>query len=156
VPVTPFIAVVGVVSAMLVAACEPTTCEAGPAEVADVVDGDTLILASGERVRLILVDAPEVDDCFGPSATRLLRDLVAGATVELDGDEVCRDRFDRRLAYVAVDGRDVGRLLVERGHACVLHVPPTGDERLADYRAAEAAARAAGRGLWGSCATRCP
>jgi micrococcal nuclease len=154
--VTPIIAVVAVVSAVLVAACELPACEAGPAEVADVVDGDTLILADGDRVRLILVDAPEADDCFGPSATRFLRDLVAGTTVELDGDEVCRDRFDRRLAYVSVDRRDVGRLLVERGHACVLHVPPTGDERLADYRAAEAAARTAGRGLWGSCAARCP
>jgi micrococcal nuclease len=150
------IAVRSILAAALVAACEPHPCEAGPAEVADVVDGDTLILADGERVRLILIDAPEADDCFGSSATRFHRDLVAGAAIELDGDEVCRDRFDRRLAYVSVDGRDVGRLLVERGYACVLHVPPTGDERLADYRAAEAAARAAGRGLWGTCAMRCP
>lgn len=152
----PVTTVLSVVAAALLAACEPPTCEAGPAVVAEVIDGDTLILADGERVRLILVDAPEADDCFGASATRFHRDLVAGATVELDGDEVCHDRFDRRLAYVSIDGRDVGRLLVERGYARVLHVPPTGDQRLTGYRAAEAEARAAGRGLWGTCVTRYP
>jgi micrococcal nuclease len=152
----PMAIVTSIATAPMAAGCDEPTCGPEGGVVVDVIDGDTLVLAGGERVRHLLVDAPEADACFGASASRFHRDLVLGARVELDDDEVCRDRFDRRLAYVAHDGRDVGRLLVERGYACVLHVPPTGDERLADYRAAEAAARAAGRGLWAGCAPRCP
>jgi micrococcal nuclease len=154
VPVTA--AALTVAIALAAAGCDQPTCGPDEGVVTDVIDGDTLVLAGGERVRHLLVDAPEADDCFGDGATRFHRDLLLGATVRLDDDEVCRDRYDRRLAYVSLAGRDVGRLLVERGYACVLHVPPTGDQRLDDYRAAEAAARAAHRGLWASCPARCP
>jgi micrococcal nuclease len=144
------------VIALTATGCAEPPCGDSAGVVTEVVDGDTLVLAGGERVRHLLVDAPEADDCFGASATRFHRDLLLGASIELDDDEVCRDRYGRRLAYVSRDGRDVGRLLLERGYACVLHVPPTGDDRLADYRAAEATARAGRRGLWASCPARCP
>jgi micrococcal nuclease len=63
----------------------------------------------------------------------------------------CQDTFGRTLAYVAVDGQDVNKLLVERGYACVLHIPPDGDSRAAEFEALETAARTARRGLWGAC-----
>jgi micrococcal nuclease len=154
VPVT--VARLAAVIALTATSCAEPPCGDSAGVVTEVVDGDTLVLAGGERVRHLLVDAPEADDCFGASATRFHRDLLLGTSVELDDDDVCRDRYGRRLAYVSRDGRDVGRLLLERGYACVLHVPPTGDERVADYRAAEAAARAGRRGLWASCPARCP
>ena len=69
--------------------------------------------------------------------------------------EVCDDRFGRRLAYVSIDGVDVGRLLVERGYGCLLYLPPDGADRVDDYRAAEASARDARRGLWGACEEPC-
>lgn len=139
----------------LLAACDAGVCGPSSGVVAEVVDGDTITLESGERVRYLLVDAPEStggrNDCFGDSAARLNRDLVLGRAVALEYDAVCDDRYGRRLAYVTVDGVEIGRLLVERGHGCVLHVSPAGDDRVAEYRALEAAARAARRGLWGSC-----
>ena len=78
-------------------------------------------------------------------------DLVLGKPIELDYDEECTDRFGRTLAYVSVGGQEVNTLLVERGFACVLHIPPNGDDRADEFDALEDAAKAAGRGLWGTC-----
>jgi len=140
------------------AACggEPP-CGPASAVVADVVDGDTLVLEGGERVRYLLVDTPETTggkrDCFGAEARELNRSLVEGRRVSLAYGEACTDRFGRLLAYVAVDGREVNALLVERGHACVLYVAPAGGSRRAEFEALEAEARRARRGLWGACAS---
>jgi len=130
-------------------------CGAREAIVERVIDGDTIVVSGGVRIRYLLVDAPETtnghDDCYGANATQFNADLVLGKTVELDYDVECRDRFGRTLAYVAVEGQDVNQLLVERGYACVLHIPPDGDARAAEFEALESAARAARRGLWGAC-----
>ena len=61
------------------------------------------------------------------------------------------DRYGRTLAYVTVDGQEVNTLMLERGFACLLHIPPDGDDRLAEFKAIEATAKADLRGLWGTC-----
>jgi micrococcal nuclease len=131
--------------------CGPET-----GRVVEAIDGDTVLLEGGERIRYLLADAPErtgsARDCFGPEAHAFNRDLVEGRQVALTYGEACTDRFGRLLAYVSVDGREVNTLLVERGHACVLHVPPAGSARRAEFQALEAEARRARRGVWGACA----
>lgn len=125
--------------------------------VAKVTDGDTIELETGEKIRYLLVDTPESTnelECYGEEAKEFNRSLVLGAEVELRYDVECTDRFDRLLAYVTVDGREVNRLLLERGYACVLHISPNGDEVVEEYEAIEDAARTGNRGLWGFCSTR--
>jgi micrococcal nuclease len=138
-------------------------CGAHEAKVARVIDGDTIVVSGGASggvsgditIRYLLVDAPEItnghDDCFGANAAQFNADLVLGKTVQLAYDARCQDMFGRTLAYVTVGGEDVNRLLVERGYACVLHIPPDGDARAGEFQALEAAARAGKRGLWGAC-----
>lgn len=129
-------------------------CGPGAAVVDRVIDGDTIV-AGGRTIRYLLVDAPEItdgrSDCYGDNAAQFNADLVLGKTVELDYDIDCDDRFGRTLAFVRVAGRDVSRLLVERGYACVLHIPPDGDDRADEFAAVQAAAKTARRGLWGAC-----
>jgi micrococcal nuclease len=143
--------------ALAVPGCGDPASACGPREaiVERVIDGDTIVISGGVRIRYLLVDAPEStsgrDDCYGANATRLNTDLVLGKAIELDYDIECRDAFGRTLAYVTVDGQEVNRLLIERGFACVLHIPPNGDARAAELQALESAARAARRGLWGAC-----
>jgi micrococcal nuclease len=135
-------------------ACDSPACGSGQATVERVIDGDTIVVTGGVRVRYLLADAPEIasgGDCYGANAAQFNADLVLGRRVELGYDTACQDMFGRTLAYVTVDGQDVSRLLVERGYACVLHIPPDGDARADEFRALEAAARAARRGLWGAC-----
>lgn len=133
---------------------EGPSCGPREAVVARVVDGDTIVLESGERVRYLLVDTPENTSevgCYGPEASLFNQQQVQGRTVELTYDVECRDVYDRLLAYVKVQGRDLNALLVERGYACVLHIPPNGEDRVEDYRALEAEARRDARGMWGVC-----
>jgi micrococcal nuclease len=150
------LSMLGVLTALALAACDPSGGRCGPASavVARVIDGDTVELDTGERVRYLLVDTPEdtsTVECYGPEATAYNTDLVAGAKVELRYDVECTDRYDRLLAYVSVAGREVNSLLVERGFACVLHIPPNGADRVEEFRSLQAVARAEGRGLWGAC-----
>lgn len=139
-----------------VAACSDGS-ECGPAEgvVERIIDGDTIALQSGVTIRYLMVNTPETtggkNDCFGAQAVAFNRDLVEGKTVELRYDVECEDRFGRTLAYVSVAGQEVNKLLLERGYACLLHIAPNGDDRLDEFKAIEAEAKAANRGLWGTC-----
>lgn len=131
--------------------CGPTT-----GVVARAIDGDTIELDTGERIRYLLVDTPEsvngASDCWGENAHQLNDQLVTGQTVQLDYDEsACTDRFGRTLAYVTVNGVDVNATLVERGYACVLYIPPAGTDRHTEFENLEATARATGRGMWSAC-----
>lgn len=135
-------------------ACGPTT-----AIVETVLDGDTVELDSGERVRYLLVDTPELSgpECWAEEARIFNRDLVTGKEVNLEYDAECRDNFGRLLAYVslAADDREVNSLLVERGYACVLHIPPNGSDRVAEFNSLQNAAEIENRGMWGNCANPC-
>jgi micrococcal nuclease len=120
-----------------------------------VVDGDTIVLTTGETVRYLMVNTPEItggkNECYGQNAARFNSDLVLGKTVRLTLDVEPTDIYDRTLAYVSVGDQEVNRLLVERGFACVLHIPPNGADRRAEFQELEASAKAAMRGLWGAC-----
>jgi micrococcal nuclease len=120
-----------------------------------VIDGDTIVLTSGEKVRYLLVNANEItnghDECYGHEAADYNTMLVGGQQVSLVYDQQCTDIFGRLLAYVSVSGREVNPLLVERGYACVLYIPPDGASRHVEFQNLELEARAEKVGMWGAC-----
>ena len=127
------------------------------ATVARVIDGDTVELTDGTRIRYLMVDTPEsttTTECYGENAKKFNHDLVEGKAVVLRYDVEREDRYGRTLAYVTVDGIEVNTLLVQRGFGCVLHIPPDGDDRIDEFKALEDEARAANAGLWGACTPR--
>ena len=130
-------------------------CGPRKAIVDEVIDGDTIRLEDGQKIRLFLVNTPETtggkNDCFGQEARQFLIDMVEGKEVQLDYGKDCTTNFDRTLAYVSVDGRELNSLLVERGYGCAYFVRPSEEQRYDEFDALELDARAAGRGLWGSC-----
>ena len=67
-----------------------------------VVDGDTIDIAGGVRVRLYGIDAPEAGDHCGPEATAALTAWLAGGSVYLEAGPRPIDRFGRALAYAYV------------------------------------------------------
>ncbi len=104
-------------------------------------------------MRLIGVDTPEVygrQECFGAQASAFVKRLLPeGTRVRYRLGVERRDRYGRALAYVWLrDGRFLNALLVRRGYAQPLTIPPNVDfaERFRDLAAG---ARRAGRGLWG-------
>ncbi len=118
-----------------------------------VVDGDTIVIEGGERVRYIGIDTPETKhpslpvQRMGPEATEANRELVEGKTVRLVLDVERRDRYGRLLAYVYVDDTFVNAELVRRGLAQVSTYPPNVRHQELFLRL-QREARAAGRGLW--------
>lgn len=133
------------------------------AEVVSVADGDTLTVrdaAETYTVRLIGVNAPELAhfgapaECFGAEARAELRRLLTGRTVSVVADPALPavDRYDRRLAYVEVDGTDVGQAMIAGGFAVRYELRSQATpQRSAAYLAAEQRAEAARTGLWGAC-----
>jgi endonuclease YncB( thermonuclease family) len=134
----------------------PVVAPAESATLAKVVDGDTLLLSDGRRVRLIGVNTPELEhdgsreepgaqQAAGFASAFLGRQplgLVPGASA--------RDRYGRTLAHVYSDtGASLEEALLGAGLARQIVVPP--NTALADCLArAEQQARAANSGLWGS------
>lgn len=121
--------------------------------VAHVLDGDTIELETGQRVRYILVDTTELgdSDCWSTEATSFNSMLTLGETVSLEYDQECTDHFGRLLAYVSVGDVEVNRALLENGHACLLYIPPNGNSKVAEYQTLETAAREQGLAMWGAC-----
>lgn len=68
--------------------------------VVEVIDGDTIRLDDGRRIRYISIDAPEEGKCFAQEAKKINSDLVLGKKVRLEMDTNEMDHFGRYLAYV--------------------------------------------------------
>lgn len=144
----------------------PATLRAQHCRVERIIDGDTFV-CSGERVRLIGIDAPEsrpnarlerqralgdaqVVLALGRRAKEFFSELLPlGTVVRLELDVQKRDRYGRLLAYVWLpDGRMANEVLLAEGYAMLLTIPP--NVRYAErLRRAWRLAIEEQRGLWG-------
>ena len=151
----------------------PVKAAAGIGDHADILvtrvyDGDTIMLANGERVRLTGIDTPEssenrklVRDAkrsgqdaqdimrMGRRASAFTRGLVNGRRVRLEFDIQQRDKYGRLLAYVyrLDDGLFINAEIIRSGYAYPMTIPP--NVRHADeFKELFREARAGKRGLW--------
>lgn len=121
-----------------------------------VIDGDTIELSSGEKVRYIGIDTPETKDprkpvqCFGEEAYLKNKELVEGKAVKMEKDISERDKYGRLLRYVFVDSLFINDYLVRQGFARVYTYPPDVKYQ-PQFLEAERQARENNRGLWSSC-----
>jgi len=109
------------------------------------VDGDTLKLENGERVRLIGIDTPEMHEsdklyrdsqrtgqdvrtiqALGRRAYEFTKKIVEGQRVSLEFDVEKYDKYDRLLAYVYLkkDGTFVNAEIIKQGYASLMTFPP--------------------------------
>jgi micrococcal nuclease len=149
-------------AARIAAKATPTRQGTRTYAVVDVVDGDTVKVAyRGQEVsvRVIGIDTPETVhptepvECGGPEASAAAANLLSGERVRLvfDPSQGRYDAYDRMLAYLHVPGQgDFGTQMIRRGRAAE-YTYDTSYARQAGYQAAEAAAQAAGRGIWDRC-----
>jgi endonuclease YncB( thermonuclease family) len=124
--------------------------------VTAVADGDTLRVSTGDRVRLVQIDAPELGqgECYARTAAAELRRLAPpGTRVRLEADRRLdrTDRFGRVLRYVWKGDLNVNRELVRRGAATVYFFRGDRGKYASGLLAEQAEARRARRGLWGAC-----
>jgi len=130
-------------------------------KVIRVIDGDTIEIEGGERIRYIGIDTPETVDprkpvqCFGVEASNKNKELVEGKMARLEKDITDRDAYNRLLRYVWVGDTFVNLELVKRGFAYSYSYPP--DIKYQDqFVKAQQEAREAKRGLWNSCPAVAP
>jgi len=130
----------------------PCGCTLPPdtAKVTQVIDGDTIVIEGGYRVRYIGIDAPEIYpemEACGMEALQANRVLVDGKEVRLERDVSETDKYGRLLRYVYVNDIFVNAELVREGLAYAGAYPP--DTKYQAYlEKLEAEARQAGRGIW--------
>lgn len=118
------------------------------ARVSHAIDGDSLAVESNGRsfqVRLWGIDAPEWGQPFSREARSLCRDLVEGKTIAVHPKY--KDKYNRVVAVVEVDGRVLNEEMVRRGMAWV-HIRYCDEEVCSDWRKSEQSARVSGSGLW--------
>ena len=131
------------------------------------VDGDTLQLSNGEKVRLIGVDTPESSNnsklrrdakrtgqdakeivMMGKEAAAFTRALVQGKSVRLEFDVQKRDKYGRLLAYAYLeDGTFVNAEIMKAGYGQVMTIPPNVKYQEL-FLKLEREARESKRGLW--------
>ncbi len=128
-------------------------CSSPPdtARVTRVIDGDTITIEGGYRVRYIGIDTPEIHPelrAYGMEALEANRKLVEGKEVWLEWDVSETDKYGRLLRYVYVEDIFVNAELVRQGLAKEAKAYPP-DIEYQDYlEELEAEARQAGRGMW--------
>ena len=143
-------------SAFLISGCTETGAK--EYRVRKIVDGDTIELAGGERVRYIGIDTPEtmkrtaggwipVSEPWGKEAKEFNRNLVEGKKVILEFDVTKRDKYGRLLAYVYVEDVMVNLALVTEGLAKVYTFPPN-VKYYDQFLSAQKEAQSEGRGMW--------
>lgn len=137
------------------------TISATLATVTRVIDGDTIQIATGEKVRYIGVNTPETVDprrpvqCYGHEGSAENKKLVEGKEVRLEKDVSNTDKYGRLLRYVWVGDVMVNEFMVREGFAQVSTYPP--DVKYKDrFVAAEKLAQAENKGFWGSSCNTTP
>lgn len=121
-----------------------------------VVDGDTIEIEGGQKVRYIGIDTPETVSpskpvqCFGKEASEKNKELVLGKRVKLEKDISETDKYGRLLRYVWIDDIFVNDYLVRQGYASASTYPP--DVKYSEqFVQAQQEAVGNNRGLWISC-----
>jgi micrococcal nuclease len=129
-------------------------------EVKKVIDGDTIELASGQKVRYIGINTPkqELGDCYAKEAVKRNKELVEGKFVRLEKDVSEKDNYGRLLRYVYLGKKEenkisVNEILIKEGFAQVLTLLP--DMAFAEkFLQSEREAREQKLGLWAACGLR--
>jgi len=136
------------------AAITPAPLAEGVYRVDRVIDGDTLVVDEGARVRLIGSDTPETVkpnwpvERWGPEATAFTKEFVSGGEVRLEFDGDRQDNYGRTLAYVWVDHRMLNEELIRAGLARARTGFNYSRAMKTRFRRAEDEAQAARRGIW--------
>lgn len=128
-----------------------------------VVDGDTIVLKDGRKVRYLNIDTPETVKentpirCYGKEASSFNRDVVSGKNILMVGDKEKQDKYGRELRFIFLQGTDttkkelsINAIMVRKGFARASIIKPN-DTFAQIFRDLEATARDQKLGVWGSC-----
>lgn len=140
-----------VLGALLISVWVHSPGQVETATVESVIDGDTVVLESGDRVRLLGIDTPEKGQYYFREATEKLEELVRGRKVRLEKEDEDRDKYDRLLRYIHLDtasGDILVNLELVRLGLAKTYMLEEGDKYREGLLEAEREAREDGLGIW--------
>lgn len=83
--------------------------------VKEIIDGDTVELLGGDRLRLLSIDTPEKGELFYEEAGRFLAELTLGKSGRVEFAGRRRDKYGRLLGYLYIDTIFVNKAILETG-----------------------------------------
>lgn len=90
-----------------------------------VIDGDTVVIKGGQRLRLIGANSPEIDEPGGQEAKEFTANHLYQKYVYVREDINLRDKYGRLLLYIFLDDETFfNKLLIKEGHAVAIPIPP--------------------------------
>lgn len=117
--------------------------------VSRIIDGDTMELAGGDKVRLLGIDTPEKGQPYYDDAREFLSRLTLGKSVALDYGTRRRDSYGRLLAFVTIDTVQVNRAIIANGLGYLyLFKDNIGNPKIESMMAAQREAISKERGIW--------
>jgi len=132
-----------------------TSASAAVFLVTSIRDGDTLTISTGEKVRFLQIDTPEISpaECYGAEARKALVDIIGKSPISLESDSVSDDidQFGRILRYIKIGKVNVNLKLVEIGAATPYFFKGEKGKYSAQLFKAAQNAKAKKIGLWKLC-----
>jgi micrococcal nuclease len=121
--------------------------------VEKIIDGDTIELQGGKRIRLIGIDAPEEGECLYQEAKEYLFSLLNKQNIVLEEDVQKTDKYGRTLAYVWKDNNFINLIMLKNGLAKLLTIPPN-VKYVNEFIKAQKEAQEKSNGLWSKTACK--
>lgn len=115
--------------------------------VTKVIDGDTIVIEGGQRVRLLSVDTRERGESCYSEAKKRMEELVLLKNITLERDRENEDQYGRLLRYVYVNGTMVNLQMVQEGLA-VAYIYEPNEKYRSQFAAAEQIARQENGCVW--------
>lgn len=141
----------------------PTQTPYTTAKVTNVIDGDTIKIDTGQKVRYIGINTPEItypekpNDCFALEAKEKNKELVEGKTVKLEKDISETDKYGRLLRYVFLNNPlstneavFINKILITEGYARIMTIPPD-LQYYSLFKEEQVKAKENKKGLWNQC-----
>ena len=116
-----------------------------------ILDGDTVELLGGDRLRLLALDTPEKNEPLHDEAAALLSRLVLNKAARVEFAGRRRDRYGRLLGYLYLDTLLINKVMIDSGMGCLYLFDDTDvrSQEVVNMLAAQQSALERKVGLWG-------
>ena len=112
--------------------------------VSRIIDGDTLELDNGQKIRLLGINAPESSMSFSEEATEFLKNAIQNKSVKIESYGT--DKYGRTLAYIFINDKNINKEILEKGLGTLYYYEH--DKHYEELKRAEEFARINKKGLW--------
>ncbi len=122
----------------------------GPYQVTNVIDGDTIDLDNGMRIRFAGVNTPELkkDVCYAYEAKAFIEENLLGEYIYVEKDNYNKDKYYRYLRYIYYRDLNINFILVKEGFAKVYDKYKRSTKHYSELKELEEEAKLAKKGIW--------